>query len=82
MAFINFGAYTYRAWAVNDPLSTGPWEAWFEIHSQDYKSLLFGPIKLPMLFASREDAYAAAEAKVQYEINHAIGGQTWQSTQE
>jgi hypothetical protein len=70
----DYGAYAYRAWAAKDALRTSPWEAWFEIHMPDYKTIVCGPKKLPEQFASGEEAFAAAEEKV----NHAIGGQTKQ----
>lgn len=72
----DYGSYAYRAWAAKDPLRTGPWEAWYEIHTPDYKTILCGPKKLFEQFASGEEAFAAAEEKVKWEIDHAIGGQT------
>ncbi len=77
MAFTDFGLYAYRAYATKDPLTTGPWEAWYEIHTPDHKTILYGPKKLPEQFATGEAAFAAAEATVKWEINHAVGGQTW-----
>lgn len=76
MAFTNYGPYAYRAWAARDPLSTGPWEAWYEIHTPDHQTLLFGPTKLHDQFVTGEDAVAAAELKAQWEITHSIGGQS------
>jgi len=75
MAFTNFGPYAYRAWAAKDPLSTGPWSAWYEIHTPDHQTLLFGPTKLPDEFAMGDDAVAAAEARARREISHNIGSQ-------
>jgi hypothetical protein len=75
MPLVDFLPYAYRAWAC--PLSTsGPWEAWYEIHTPDHQTLLFGPTKLPGQFVTGDDAVAEAEAKVQCEIRHSIGGQT------
>lgn len=68
MAFIDFGAYAYRACAVKDPLSIGPWESWYEIYTLDHRNLLYGPTKLSELFATREDAYVAAVAMAENEI--------------
>ena len=72
----DYGAYAYRAQAAKDQLRTGPWEAWYEIHTPDHKTILCGPKKLSEQFASGEGAFAAAEVKVKREIDHAIGGQT------
>lgn len=72
----DYGLYSYRAYAVKEPLRIGPWTAWYEIHSPDRHTMLFGPIKLPHQFNNAEDAVAAAKAKVKFEIDHAIGGLT------
>jgi hypothetical protein len=74
MAFTDFGAYSYRAWAARDPHSTGPWDAWYEIHTSDHQTLLFGPTKLAQQFVIGEEALAAAEQQVQWDISHSIDG--------
>lgn len=76
MAFTNFGPYTYRAWAARDTFSTGPWEAWYEIHTPDHQTLLFGPTKLAQQFATGEEAARAAGLQAEAEISRSIGGQT------
>jgi hypothetical protein len=67
-----YGKYAYRAYAV--PLKTGNWEAWYVIHTPDYKAILSGPTKLPWQFSVGEAASAAAVKKAKWEIDHAVGG--------
>jgi len=76
MAFTDFGHYAYRTWAARDPMSTGPWEAWYEIHTPDHQTLLSGPTKLSQQFTMGEEAVAAAENEVQQEISRSLPGQT------
>jgi hypothetical protein len=76
MTFVNFGHYAYRAWAARDHMSTGPWEAWYEIHTPDHLTLLSGPTKLSQEFSSGEEAREAAESEVQKEISQSVVGQT------
>lgn len=68
MAFTKFGNYCYCAWAAKDPLTTGPWEAWFEIHTTDQQTMLSGPTRLLTNFADGEAACAAAEEAARQEI--------------
>jgi hypothetical protein len=68
MAFTTFGPYSYRAWAAKHPLTTGPWEAWYEIHTLDQQTMLSGPTTLPGEFPNGEDACAAANMAAQQEI--------------
>jgi len=76
MSFTDFGQFAYRAWASRKPLDTGPWEAWYEIHTLNHDTLLSGPKKLPGMFETRQEAFAAADAKARWEIDHSIAGQT------
>lgn len=76
MSLKDFGQYSYRAWASRNPLSTGPWEAWYEIHTLNHDTLLSVPTQLPGMFETRQEAFAAAEAKARWEIDHSIPAQT------
>jgi hypothetical protein len=66
-----YGSYAYRAYAV--PLKSGDWEAWYVIHTLDYKTILSGPKKLPWQFSVGEAASEAAVKKAKWEIDHSIG---------
>lgn len=73
MAFTTFGKYCYRAWAAKDPLATGPWEGWYEIHTMDQQSMLSGPTLVPGKFTTGESACSAAEAAAEQEILRGVG---------
>lgn len=68
MAFTTYRQHAYRAWAASHPLTTGPWEAWYEIHTLDEQTMLSGPTKVPGEFTTGEAASAAAKVAAEREI--------------